>query len=84
MVQSIEQQTENVVKDTEGANVHLTKGIASARRARQLMWVCCILVTLIILALALGLGIYFGYILPKNKADQAAARAQQAQPTPTA
>jgi syntaxin 1B/2/3 len=83
MVQSIEQQTENVVKDTEGANVQLSKGIASARRARKLKWVCCILVTIIILALALGIGIYFGYILPKNKAD-AAARAQPAQPTPTA
>jgi syntaxin 1B/2/3 len=80
MVQSIEQQTENVVKDTEGANVHLTKGIASARRARKLKWVCCILITIIILGLALGLGIYFGHFAGKGNNPATPAPA----PAPTA
>jgi syntaxin 1B/2/3 len=71
MVQSAEQQTENVVKDTEGANVHLGKGIASARRARKLKWICCLLVFLVIAALGLGLGIYFGVVVPgRNKPAQ--------------
>ena len=67
MVQSAEQQTENVVKDTEGANAHLGKGISSARRARKLKWILCIIICIVILAVALGLGIYFGVVLPHNK-----------------
>ena len=60
MVQAAEEQTSNVVKDTEQANVHLGKGVDSARRARKLKWICLAIVVLIIAALALGLGIYFG------------------------
>ena len=37
-IQQTEQQTENVVKDTELGNQHLDKGIKSARNARRLKW----------------------------------------------
>jgi syntaxin 1B/2/3 len=66
LVQQTEQQTENVKTDTEAANVQLTKGIDHARRARRLKWILCGIITLIILALALGLGIYFGVVRPNN------------------
>jgi syntaxin 1B/2/3 len=66
LVQQTEQQTENVKTDTEAANVQLTKGIDHARRARRLKWILCAIITVIILALALGLGIYFGVVRPNN------------------
>ncbi|KAF2670553.1 t-SNARE [Microthyrium microscopicum] len=65
-VNQVEQQTDNVKTDTEAANVQLTKGIDHARRARKLKWVCCGIITVIVLALALGLGIYFGAVKPNN------------------
>ncbi|KAF2816827.1 t-SNARE [Mytilinidion resinicola] len=63
-VVAVEQQTERVKEDTEGANVHLDKGIASARRARKLKWWTLLTVVLIIAIIALVLGLYFG--LKKN------------------
>jgi len=69
MVQAAEEQTDHVVKDTEQANVHLGKGVDSARRARKLKWVCLGICLLVIIALGLGLGIYFGVVKPgRNKA----------------
>ncbi|KAF2740273.1 t-SNARE [Polyplosphaeria fusca] len=59
-VAAAEEQTEGVQKDTERANDQLTKGVASARRARKLKWWALGIVVLIVAALALGLGIYFG------------------------
>jgi len=59
-VQQVEEQTENVVKDSEAANVHLGKGVESARRARKLKWWCAGIVLLIVLILALVLGLGFG------------------------
>jgi len=59
-VQATEAQTDNVVKDTENANVQLGKGVEHARRARKLKWWCLGIVVLIIIILALVLGIFFG------------------------
>lgn len=59
-VQAAEQQTENVVKDTEQANVQLKKGVDHARRARRLKWALVCIVLFIIIVLALVLGLYFG------------------------
>lgn len=59
-VQAVEQQTENVKKDTEAGNVQLSKGVEHARRARKLKWWCAGIVTAIIVILALVLGLYFG------------------------
>lgn len=67
-VKATEEQTDNVVKDTETANVHLTKGVKSARNARKLKWWCLGLVVLIMVVLGLALGIYFGVTVPnRNK-----------------
>jgi syntaxin 1B/2/3 len=60
MVQQTEQQTDNVKTDTEAANVQLTKGIASARRARKLKWCLFITILLIIIIVGLAVGLYFG------------------------
>src|SRR5215469_10805624 len=59
-VQAAEEQTQNVVKDTEQANVQLTKGVDHARRARKLKWWAFFICLLIVVALALILGLYFG------------------------
>lgn len=59
-VQAADEQTSNVVKDTEQANVQLTKGVDHARRARKLKWWLFFIVVLIVVALALILGLYFG------------------------
>ena len=56
----VEEQTANVKTDTEHANVHLSKGIESAKRRRKLQWWTLLVVVLIILVLALVLGLYFG------------------------
>ncbi|ORY57278.1 SNARE domain-containing protein [Pseudomassariella vexata] len=60
-VQTAEQNAENTTKWTEEGNVHVGKGIKSARNARKWKWYCLLLVVLIIIAIALGvgLGIYF-------------------------
>jgi syntaxin 1B/2/3 len=55
-----------VHKDAEQANVHLDKGISSARRARKLKWYTLLVVFIIIAILALALGIYFGAVRPKQ------------------
>jgi syntaxin 1B/2/3 len=65
-VQSAEQQTEHVVKDTENANVQLGKGVKSARRARKLKWICLCITLLIIIIIAVVLGVYFGIIQKNN------------------
>ncbi|KAH9826040.1 Protein transport protein SSO2 [Teratosphaeria destructans] len=59
-IQAAQQHTENVKKDTEAGNVHLDKGIDSARRARKLKWICFWIVVAILCILALILGLYFG------------------------
>ena len=60
LVESTEEQTTNVLKDTENANTQLDKGIKSARRARRLKWITLGVVVAIIVILALILGLYFG------------------------
>ncbi|KAH7380384.1 t-SNARE [Phaeosphaeria sp. MPI-PUGE-AT-0046c] len=65
-VQRAEEQTEQVIKDSEHANQQLTKGIDSAKRARKLKWITLWVVVAIIAILALVLGIYFGYVVPQR------------------
>jgi len=64
-VTKVEEQTEDVTKDTTQANRQLDEGIKSARRARKLKWWTLFVVVLIIAILALVLGLYFG--LRNNK-----------------
>jgi len=70
-----EEQTERVNKDAEAANGQLTQGIKSAKNARKLKWWCLGIVVIIIAALALGLGIYFGAVRPKQNNNAARRRA---------
>ncbi|KXL41751.1 hypothetical protein M433DRAFT_73775 [Acidomyces richmondensis BFW] len=74
-IQQIEQQTENVKKDTEAGNVQLDKGIKSARNARRLKWWCFGICVAIVIILGLVLGLYFGLPSspghPKAKAKRA-------------
>jgi len=60
VIQQTEQHTDNVKTDTEAANVHLDKGVESARRARKLKWWCLGICVAIVIILALVLGLYFG------------------------
>jgi syntaxin 1B/2/3 len=60
LVQQAEEQTEHVKADTEAANVQLNKGVDHARRARKIKWIICIIITIIVLGVALGVGIFFG------------------------
>jgi syntaxin 1B/2/3 len=66
-VAQIEEQTTQVHQDAEQANVHLDKGITSAKRARKLKWYTLLVVFLIIAILALALGIYFGVTKKPSK-----------------
>ncbi|KAL5404663.1 hypothetical protein PMIN03_009007 [Paraphaeosphaeria minitans] len=59
-VTRVEEQTENVAKDTTHANQQLDQGIKSARRARKLKWWTLGIIVLIIAILAAVLGGYFG------------------------
>lgn len=59
-VKQIEEQTEDVNKDTTHANQQLDQGIKSARNARKLKWWTLGIVVLIIVILAAVLGGYFG------------------------
>jgi syntaxin 1B/2/3 len=59
-VEQAEQETEQVIVDTENANKQLDKGVKSARRARKLKWYTLLVVVLIIAIIALALGLYFG------------------------
>ncbi|KAL1592728.1 hypothetical protein SLS60_011144 [Paraconiothyrium brasiliense] len=59
-VTRVEEQTEDVNKDTTDATRQLDKGIKSARRARKLKWWTLGIVVLIIAILAAVLGGYFG------------------------
>jgi syntaxin 1B/2/3 len=65
-VTQIDEQTTQVHQDAEQANVHLDKGITSARRARKLKWWTLAVVVIILAILALALGIYFGAVRPKQ------------------
>ena len=60
LVQQTEVQTEHVKADTEAANVQLNKSIVSAKCARRIKWIICIILTLIVLGVALGVGLWFG------------------------
>jgi syntaxin 1B/2/3 len=66
-VARVEEQTENVTKDTSGALTQLDQGIKSARRARKLKWWTLGIVVLIIAILAAVLGGYFGTRGNNNK-----------------
>nr|POF08153.1 protein transport protein sso2 [Quercus suber] len=65
-INQTEEHTEHVKQDTEAANVHLDKGIASARRARKLKWWCFFICVAIVIILALILGLYFGLMQAGN------------------
>ncbi|KAF2397779.1 t-SNARE [Trichodelitschia bisporula] len=67
-VQAAEQQTDNVVKDTEQANTQLHKSVEHARRARKLKWWCFGICVLVVLILALVLGLVFGLKKASDKA----------------
>jgi syntaxin 1B/2/3 len=60
LVQQTEEQTEHVKADTEAANVQLNKSIKNAKCARRIKWIICIILTIIVLGVALGLGLWFG------------------------
>lgn len=65
-IQSAEQQTETVKKDTEAGNVQLTKGIKSARNRRKLKWWCLGIVVLILIIIAIILAVLFGAVKIQN------------------
>jgi syntaxin 1B/2/3 len=60
-VKAAEVNAENTTKWTDDGNMHVKKGIISAKNVRKWKWWCLFIVILIILAIALGvgLGIYF-------------------------
>lgn len=60
VIKQTEEGTHNVAQDTEAANVHLDKGIDSARRARKMKWWCLLICLAIVIILGLVLGLYFG------------------------
>ena len=70
-VTSVEQRTDNIVKETTSANAELTKGVSNARRARKLRWCCLILLLLILGAITIVLVIKFKPKSnpPKDKPD---------------
>lgn len=61
IIERAEEQTEQTNVNLDKGNQEVTKGIDHARRRRRLKWWCTLVVFLIILAIALGvgLGIYF-------------------------
>ncbi|CZT22794.1 related to putative snare protein syn [Ramularia collo-cygni] len=59
-IAAAEVSTGNVKTDTEAGNVHLDKGIKSARNARKMKWWCFWICVAIVIILALVLGLYFG------------------------
>lgn len=59
VVEDVAQKAEQATDNLGNANVHIDKGIQSARRARKLKWWClgvCILIAIVI-ALGVGLGV---------------------------
>ncbi|KAK3326386.1 t-SNARE [Apodospora peruviana] len=61
VIERAEEQTEQTNVNLDKGNEEVSKGIEHARRRRRLKWWCALVVFLIILAIALGvgLGIYF-------------------------
>ncbi|KAI1878733.1 hypothetical protein JX265_002910 [Neoarthrinium moseri] len=54
-VVAAEQNAENTTKYTEEGNMHVGKGIKSARNRRKLKW-WCLLITILIIIIAVGVG----------------------------
>jgi syntaxin 1B/2/3 len=75
LVQQAEEQTEHVKADTEAANVQLDRGVKSARRARCIKWIICVILLIIIAGVALGLGLWFGVFQNQNKNKPAGTQA---------
>lgn len=63
---AMEENTQKVKDDTEAGNVHLDKGIKSARNARKLKWWCFFIVLIIVVIIAVVLGVYFGVVRQNN------------------
>jgi syntaxin 1B/2/3 len=59
-IQQTEQQTTNVLQDTEQGNVQLDRATKSAARARKLRKWCFIIIVLIVIIAALGIGLGVG------------------------
>ncbi|CAJ2502838.1 Uu.00g102320.m01.CDS01 [Anthostomella pinea] len=55
-VAQAEENAENTTKYIDQGNVHVSKGIISARNARKWKW-WCLLVTILIIAIAVGVGV---------------------------
>jgi syntaxin 1B/2/3 len=64
-VQGIEDRSEQTKKNTEAANMQMTKGISSARRARKMKWCCCCFFLLILIAVAVVL--IYCFVIKKNQ-----------------
>ncbi|KAK3327441.1 syntaxin-like protein psy1 [Cercophora scortea] len=60
VIERAEEQTEQTNVNLDKGNEQVSKGIESARRRRKLKWWCALVVFLIVLAIALGVGITIG------------------------
>ncbi|RYP64955.1 hypothetical protein DL771_008524 [Monosporascus sp. 5C6A] len=58
-VQQAEQNAENTTKYIDQGNVHVDKGITSARNARKYKWWCLLVVVIILVILAIVLAVVF-------------------------
>ncbi|KAL2023780.1 hypothetical protein VTK56DRAFT_1047 [Thermocarpiscus australiensis] len=64
VIQEVAHKAEQTTDDLGNANVHIEKGVQSARRARKLKWWCLGVCILIVIVIALGVGL--GVALTKN------------------
>jgi syntaxin 1B/2/3 len=69
MVTKLDEDTEEVIENTKGANVELTKGIASARRARKLKWILFGICTFLLVSFVVVMVVYFKVIKPWLEAE---------------
>ena len=65
ITENVSTMAEQTKDDLVNANVHIDKGIDSARRRRKLKWWCLLVVVLIVIAIALGVGLGIALTQPK-------------------
>ncbi len=65
-MQRAEEQTEQTNVNLHKGNEEVDTGIKHARRRNRLKWWCALVVFLIILAIALGVGLGIYFNRPKN------------------